>query len=52
MAYILQASVQNESVMWGDRKLNVAPAIKRSSNNNSMVNIYIPIFCIILEFMF
>ncbi len=49
--YIFQASVQNESVMWGDRKLNVAPAIKRSSSNNSLVNIYNSIVCIILEFI-
>ncbi|KAK4003018.1 hypothetical protein OUZ56_004806 [Daphnia magna] len=30
----IQASVQNDSVMWGDRKLNVAPAIKRVNSNN------------------
>lgn len=26
--------MQNDSVMWGDRKLNVAPAIKRVNSNN------------------
>lgn len=31
---IFKASVQNDSVMWGDRKLNVAPAIKRVNSNN------------------
>ncbi|XP_046635062.1 uncharacterized protein LOC124314082 [Daphnia pulicaria] len=30
----IQASVQNDSVMWGDRKLNVAPAVKRANSNN------------------
>lgn len=33
-----QASVHHDNIVWGDRKLNVAPAVKRNNIHNSVIN--------------